>query len=43
MASQQNLFIGIRGYVLAIDRATGEITWTGPCGGTPARRACPHG
>jgi outer membrane protein assembly factor BamB len=28
MAAQANLFIGIRGYVLAIDRATGEDVWS---------------
>jgi len=28
MASQENLFIGIRGTVLAIDRTTGKEVWT---------------
>ena len=28
MASQENLFIGIRGCVLAIDRTTGKEVWT---------------
>ena len=33
MASQENLFIGIKGTVLAIDRATGARVWETPLKG----------
>ncbi len=33
MASPENLFIGIRGTVLAIDRTTGKEVWTSPLKG----------
>jgi len=34
MSSQGNLFIGIKGTVLALARATGEIVWEAPLAGS---------
>src|SRR5580765_3404333 len=34
MATDPNVYIGIKGTVLALDRATGEETWRTPIGGS---------